>query len=126
MLRKTLLNILLRTAFVGLDILFVTAIYFSLYLYRISNEFGISFFLIDILDYRFWTRLTYFSGYSRFYLIVLATIIFFLHRYGLYSLNNRASLADEFWKIIKAVVYSVIGVAFLSYLFKLQVFSRFV
>ncbi len=126
LLRKTLLNILLRSAFVGLDILFVTVIYFSLYLYRISNEFKISLHLIDIVDYRFWTGLTYFSDYSRFYLIVVATIIFFLHRYGLYGLNNRSSLTDETWKIIKAVVYSVIGVAFLSYLFKLQVFSRFV
>lgn len=126
LLGKTLLNLLIRAGFVGLDILFVTAIYFSLYLYRISNEFGLRINLVEIFDYRFWTGLTYFSDYSRFYLVVLATIIFFLQRFGLYSLNTRASLADEFWKIIKAVVYSVIGVAFLSYLFKLQVFSRFV
>lgn len=126
MLRKTLLHLLIKAGFVGLDIIFVTAIYFNLYLYRISNEFGLRFNLGEIFDYRFWTGLTYFSDYSRFYVVVLATIIFFLHRYGLYNLNNRASLADEFWKIIKAVVYSVIGVAFLSYLFKLQVFSRFV
>lgn len=126
MLRKTLFHLMVRAGFVAFDILFVTGIYFSLYLYRISEEFGLQFSLAEILDYRFWTGLTYFSEYSRFYLIVLVTIIFFLQRYGLYSLNNRTGTADEFWKIIKSVIYSVIGLASLSYLLRLQVFSRFV
>lgn len=126
MLTKTFLHLVMRAGFIFLDLLFTTIIYFSLYLYRVSHEFGITFQLNQVINPGFWTGLTYFSGYARFYFIVVAAIIFFIQRYGLYNLNNRFSLADELWKITKAVVYSVIAVAFLSYLFKLQLFSRFV
>lgn len=126
MLGKTLLKIIVRSSFVFIDILFITAVYFSLYLYRVGNEFGLLIEKHDYLDINFWTNLPYFAGYLRFYAVVAIASVFFLQRYSLYDFGINESLPDQFWKITKATIFSVIAVAFLSYIFRIQLFSRFV
>lgn len=126
MLRKTLVQLLVRAAFICSDVFLVTAVYFSLYLYRISNEFGFQTNFHNIFDPGFWTVLPYFSGYLRIYIVVIVVSIFFLQRYSLYDTSISESLPDQFWKIIKASLYTVTVIAFISYLFRLQLFSRLV
>lgn len=126
MLRRTFLRLFARAGFVIIDLMFITVTYFSLYLYRISKEFGLVFQWHKVLSYDYLSGLTYFESYLKFYLVIIAASVFFLQKYGLYNLELRESSLDELVKIGKAVIYSVVIVAALSYLFKLQVFSRFV
>lgn len=125
-LRKTIISLLVKFCYIVIDLTFIAAIYFGLYLYRISHEFRLVFTWRELFDYGFWNNLTYFSDYARFYIIVTVAAVFFLHRYGLYRSGINVSGPDEFWQVTKAVIYSIFTVAALSYLFKSQVFSRFV
>jgi len=126
MLTRTLVRILGLAAFVVLDILLITIGYFSLYLLRISREFGLVFQWHNVFSYDYLSGLTYFEGYLRFYLVIAAVTVFLLQKYGLYYLGVREGALDEFFKVSKSVLYSALVVASLSYLFKIQLFSRFV
>ncbi len=126
MLRRTLARILVLAAFAGLDVLLITVGYFSLYLLRISKEFSLVFQWQKVFSYEYLSSLTYFEGYLKFYLVIVVVTVFLLQKYGLYYLGIRAGAPDEFFKVSKSVIYSALVVAFLSYLFKIQLFSRFV
>lgn len=126
MLRKTMLRLLARACLILLDLTVITLIYFSLYLYRISREFGMPFVWYRTLDFSYLETLPYFGGYLRFFAIIVLTAVYFNQRYDLYTLEFRESVPDELWKIAKSVFYAVIGVAALSYLLKIQIFSRLV
>jgi len=126
LLRKTFVRLVLRAFFVALDLKCITIAYFGLYLYRVSREFGLSLQWHEVFSVDYLSSLTYFTGYLRFYVVIIVTAIFFLQRYHLYGFGLQESMPDTFWKITKAVVYSVFAVAALSYLFKIQIFSRFV
>ncbi|GAB4259865.1 sugar transferase [Thermincola ferriacetica] len=126
MLRTTLIRLMFKALFVLTDLLFITCIYFGLYLYRVAHEFHLTVGWSQITDIDFWVNMTYFEGYVKFYIIVTVAAFFFLRRYGLYSLENNVTLPDQFWRVTKAVLYSVITIAALSYMFKVQLFSRFV
>ncbi len=126
MLRKGFAYLLSQIGFACVDIFFITLTYFSLYLYRVTQEFNLNFMWAQVLDYDFWAGLTYFSGYVKFYIVVTVVCIFLLRRYELYTVGVKESLPDEFWKVTKAVIYSVLAIAALSFMFKIQLFSRFV
>lgn len=126
MLRRTLARILGLAAFVLLDVLLITIGFFSLYLLRISREFSLAFQWHKVFSYEYLSSLTYFEGYLKFYLVIVVVTVFLLQKYGLYYLDTRTGALDEFFKVSKAVIYSALVVAFLSYLFKIQLFSRFV
>lgn len=126
MLRRTLLRILGLAAFGLLDVLLITLVYFNLYLFRVSKEFGLVFEWHQVFSYEYLSSLTYFEGYLRFYLVVVVTTVYLLYKYGLYYLGVREGALDEFFKVCKSVLYSALAVAFLSYLFRINLFSRFV
>lgn len=126
MLRQTLARILGLAAFAALDVLLITIGYFSLYLLRISREFSLVFQWHQVFSYEYLSSLTYFEGYLKFYFVVVVVTVFLLQKYGLYYLGVREGALDELFKIGKSVLYSALVVAFLSYLFKIQLFSRFV
>ncbi|MHB9095790.1 MAG: sugar transferase [Eubacteriales bacterium] len=126
MLRRTLSYVLTWVGFMLLDAISITLVYFSLYLYRISKEFDLVFEWHRVFSYSYLNTLTYFEGYMKFYYVVLAAALFFLQKYGLYYIGVKEGLFDETVKITKAMVYTVLSVAALSYLFKVGLFSRFV
>ena len=126
MLRKTFSYILCYAGFILIDITLITLVYFSLYLYRVTNEFGIVFQWQNVLSYTYLSGLTYFEGYVKIYIVIVAFVILFLQRYGLYIFVVQEGLPDELLKLTKSVLYTVLVVAALSYLFKIQLLSRFV
>ncbi|MDT3700866.1 MAG: sugar transferase [Thermincola sp.] len=126
MLRRTLAHLLVLAAFAALDVLLVTIGYFNLYLIRISREFSLIFQWRKVFSYDYLSSLAYFEGYLKFYFVIVVVLVFLLQKYGLYYLGVREGALDEFFKVSKAVLYSGLVVAFLSYLFKVQLFSRFV
>lgn len=126
MLRKTFAYILTLAGYVLLDIIFITIVYFSLYLYRISKEFGLVFEWHRVFSYNYLEGLPYFDGYLKFYFVIVASALFFIQKYGLYYTGLREGALDELVKTTKSVVFSVLIVAALSYLFKVSLFSRFV
>ena len=126
MLRRTFSSIMSWIGLVLLDVICITTVYFSLFLYRVSKELGLVFEWRQVFSYNYLSSLTSFEGYLKFYLVIIVAAFFFLQRYGLYYLGLREGSLDEVVKIGKSVVYSVLIVAALSYLFKIQLFSRFV
>lgn len=126
MLRKTLVKLFLKCGYMAIDLFLLTVSFFGLYLFRITKEFGLEFSWHSIFSPSFWVNLAYFNDYLRFYLIIAVVVITFLQRHRLYEFSVNESVPDELWKIIKSITYAVLAVAALSFLFKSQVFSRFV
>ncbi|MFE5324208.1 sugar transferase [Paenibacillus sp. NPDC056579] len=109
----------LALCFIIAEITCFTLLYFFLYEYRISQEFGqsVDFFNTDFP--RFMNYLMFFSISSVFYL-------FFVFRYKIYHFRSSSGLADELFKMSKAYTFAVLVTIGISFLMKYTDFSRLV
>lgn len=96
-----------------------TLLYFFLYEYRISQEFGQSVNLFN-------TDFPRFMNYLMFFIISSIFYLFFVFRYRIYHFRSSSGLADELFKMSKAYTFSILVTIGISFLMKYTDFSRLV
>ncbi|MBE1445678.1 sugar transferase [Paenibacillus sp. OAS669] len=105
--------------FMAVEIVALAGLYFFLYEYRISEEFGENINLFN-------TNFPRFMNYLIFYLISTIFYLFFVYRNKIYHFRSSSGLADELFKMVKSHSFSIILTIGISFLLKFTDFSRLV
>jgi exopolysaccharide biosynthesis polyprenyl glycosylphosphotransferase len=116
--RRSLLY-LWTTVFVALEYISLFALYFLLYFYRINQEFGGSFSILDFRFPRFQQYLIFFGLFSFFYFLLM-------YRMKLFAFRSNIPVTDECFRmsgVIGGAILLTVGAAFLL---NLDDFSRLV
>ncbi|UQZ83962.1 UDP-glucose:undecaprenyl-phosphate glucose-1-phosphate transferase [Paenibacillus konkukensis] len=111
--------LIMAFCFMIIEIASFTTLYFILYEYRISQEFGESINL-------FTTNFPRFMNYIIFFAISSLLYLFFIFRYKIYHFRSNSGLADELFKMAKSYSFAVIITIGISFLMKYTDFSRLV
>lgn len=126
MLKKTIQAALAYLGLVLIDLLVLTATFFSLYLYRITKEINVVFYWRDALNPDYIAGLPLFDPYLKMYLLLIVVAIGFLVHYKTYVWDKKVSLLEQFHKVFLAVTYTVVLAMGTTFIFKIPFFSRFV
>lgn len=105
--------------FVTLETILVTVLFYSLYHFRVSQEFSFSF--------NYWTLdLPRIKEYGLFYLLAIGLYFSWSYKFRTYSFDTRKSFSDQFYKIIKSYSYAVLITIGIAFILKIVAYSRLI
>lgn len=106
-------------AFMVFEYALMLLLFFNLYLYRTSHEFGRELDLFSFGTPRFYEYLIFFISFSIIYAILA-------YRHRLYFIRSKSGYLDELSQVIKSISYSALFTVGIIYLLDFDEISRLV
>lgn len=107
----------LSLLFLAMELICLTALFYSLYYFRIYHEYRVHFAIWELPGIR---------KYAIFFTVSSGVFMLFVYRYGIYYFRSASGVADELYKLVKAYSFAILITIGVGFLLKLADISRLV